>query len=303
MSILTIDEQAYVPDICGDEKLRPCWLSFCSNRVICGDPQSGKSSLLFHGLNELARNSLYDVAKVRQLPEPIAQTPDPYKFSVRQKRITRLVDTWVDLDGEAFSAYLQPDNTKLENAETPDNEQSVRTKERAIKNSKLIQQANSLLLVISAYQIISIYEDSVNKTGLFTKYNRSVIKTLYADNKTGIWKSIRNFGFEWNVVITQCQNYIDDEESYDELVTAVRDVADLTSFGSATTKAIFTEAFPLDPDISGLTVAQLAQRKNGDLVSDLNDSLMCSPGVALALVLNKLDKPKEPLKFEIELKH
>lgn len=252
--------------------MRPVWWRGVKNHVIIGDPAAGKTTLLYHGLRELAECSFYLQDDLKKLT-PVRKTKKPFRLSLRQTSFGRKVNSWIDVDGESFLKSFKLDKN---------DEDGSKNKEAL---SKIYARVNSMVVILPAQQLLDIdrHRKSASKRETAFNYTDNFQERIHAFRPT-LRRQIWRTGFQWHFLVSQSGGL--SAADLAKLHDAVTYFAQTTGLDNICKHAILVDS-KTEPLIKrGQLVAELEALARGKYYTTDNGAPICSAGVAMAEILN-----------------
>lgn len=256
--------------------MRPIWWRGVKSHVIIGDPAAGKTTLLYHGLRELAECSFYLQDDLKKLT-PVRKTTKPFRLSLRQTSFGKKVNSWIDVDGESFLKSFNLDK----------NDEDGSRNENAL--SKIYTRVNSMVFILPAQQLLDIHRHSKSASSNKKAYETSL---NYTDNfqdkirtlRPTLKRQFRPTGIQWHFLVSQSGGLTPAKTK--KLYDAVTYFAQKTGLDDVCEHAIMLDSVTEPLTKRKLLVAELEALEKRKYYTTDNGAPICSAGVAMAEILN-----------------
>ena len=269
--------------------MRPAWQRFVRSHVLCGDTGAGKTTLIYHGLHELSDAGIYDQDDLKGFAKP-KKTHIISRFSLERHGKINSVDSWIDVDGERFARAFQPGGKKS-------------AKEEALE--RIYDRVNAMVMVVSAQQVLDLQRLDGKSEGNSSKMAEDFVSGFQQrlnHLRPTLFKSLKRGGFKWHLVVSQCGDVSKPGKPQDALIAALHHFAQRTGFRKVCRRAILCDSIPKASLGRGVKVSALGVGPRGGLTVDGDASTtICSAGVAMALILDRLKCPSCEHGFIISL--
>lgn len=256
--------------------MRPSWHRFVRSHVLCGDTGAGKTTLIYHGLHELSDAGIYDPDDLKMLARP-KKTHIISRFSLERTAWINAVDSWIDVDGERFSRAFQPGGKK-------------KATEKALE--RIYDRVNAMVMVVSAQQVLDLQRLDEKPGGGAAKMAEDFVSGFqqrFNELRPTLLKSLKRGGFKWHLVVSQCGDVSKPGKPQDTLIAALHHFAQRTGFRKVCRRAILCDSIPKASLGRGIQVSTLGVGPRGGLVVASSPSAtICSAGIAMALILDRL---------------
>lgn len=257
--------------------MRPVWWRQASSHILCGDPRAGKTTFIHAGIHELSSTGLYDPRDLKELPA-VRKTKNISRFSLERRSWNPMIDSWIDVDGERFLESFRLDRSE---------------KDRLKAVERIYDRVNSMVILLSAQRLLDIHRHLEGGNKKAAEVAADYIDGI-VERKNGLNSSVRQkvkrAGFRWHLLISQCGDTARTQDDRDALTSALRYFADKTGLRSSCRRAIMFDSKHEPLVARGLPVATLATGPRGGLiVEDESKAHLCSAGVAMAIILNRLN--------------
>ncbi len=244
--------------------------------------------MLYEGLHELASCQAYQENDLDILSNPVQNTTIS-RFSLERQGLVNMVDAWIDLDGTRFTEAFAVGGAY------PGQEKNFES---------ILKTVNVLIMTVSAHQLLwlkSLNDDDGSGTKIAQDYINGLHQRL---NQLfpSFGKKIMRAGFAWRLVITQCGDIFRDENGYQQLCEALREFTRKTGFSRFTKTAILCESKPEQAMAMGVGVAKVVNNHKNGLRIDSHEGIQtCSAGIALGLIIGKIQASPQYHAFIVEI--
>lgn len=270
--------------------MRPVWYRIANSHVFCGDTGVGKTTLLYHGLHELAECDIYDRADLECLARP-RKTQMISRFSLEQSGVLGRVDSWIDLDGERFTRAFARKGRQI-------------AQERAFE--KILDRVNVIVMVLAAQQLLKFARIDRLASAQAGRMADAFVAgfTERLNQLQPNWRrKLKRGGFKWMLVVSQSADVLKPRGKPDELADSLRLFARRTGFAKVCKRGFLCDSIPSAAKAIKVKIACLGQGPRGGLlVCGDGAPQVCSAGVVLAATLNRLRLTNSDHKFIIPLK-
>lgn len=256
--------------------MRPVAYRTVSSHVLCGDPRSGKTTFINEGLHELAAHGLYDPEDLRKFPT-VRKTRRISRFALERYGVFPEVDSWIDVDGESFLNSFGLDGPSQQHS-------------RALE--KIYHRVNSMVMLLPAQRLLDLHHQlegcNAAAAEAAADYIDGIVKRHRA-LRPHLGRKAKRIGFKWFLIVSQCGDVVGPRHWHSQLTKAVQHFADKTGTKASHRRAILMDSVPAPLKRRKISVATVALGPRGGLrVAGGNNTLICSAGVAMGIVLNRI---------------
>lgn len=268
----------YEPDFepIGFWLMRPVWWRATCSHVLCGDPSAGKTTFVHSGLHELASMGMYEFDHLKKFPA-VRKTKKVSRFSLERNGPLPMVDSWIDADGESFLKCFGLSDSAEQNHRALD---------------KIYDRVNSMILLLPAQRLLDLHRHIDGRNAAAAEVAADYIDGIVKRHRAlrpHVGRKFKRKGFRWHLIVSQCGDVALTPRGFDALSKALRHFAERTGLRSSCRQAILMDSIP-DPLIKRrIPVATLERGQRGGLtVKGGGKAIICSAGVAMGIVLNRV---------------